>query len=163
MVGIKEKLEEENEKAKGLKVADFVAAKDILSEDSNQPLYEGEIARYKPGISVSYIARWAQVTRKDFKCYKNRVNSTQWLAKPLSFVPLNLIDRVARVDVNVTKGKKQSKGVQWRFQFEIFLKSRLSVQWAEEPGSSKLPRTLLSLTDLGSDGRARKGGQDSRN
>ena len=124
MIGIKQRLEARN--SKDLKIEKLIAEENILSEDPDKILFEGEMQKYKPGINIMYIKRWAQLSRREFKYYKDRYHSAQWLVKPLGAIPLNCIEKIARVDINVTHRKKPNKSMQGGcYQFEIFAKKNI--------------------------------------
>ncbi len=110
----------------------------MLSEDADEPILEGEMLKYKPGLTVSFIKRWAQVTRREFKYYTSRYHSAEWLAKPLGGIPLSCIGRVVRVDVSVGKKHKFDSEC---FQFEVFPKkeSSIHVRQASTECISNLP------------------------
>ncbi len=109
----------------------------MLSEDADKPLLEGEVMKFKPGIRVNFIQRWAQVTKREFKYYKDRYSSAEWLAKPLGSIPLNCIEKVARVDVSV--GKKKAKFPTGGYQFEVFPK-KIVLDAKNELHSSKFEK-----------------------
>ena len=46
-------------------------------------LYEGEVMKYKPGIKISYIDRWAQITKNEFRYFKNSLTANFLLRRPL--------------------------------------------------------------------------------
>ena len=101
----------------------------MLSDDIDVILYEGEIYKYKPGINITYIKRWAQITKREFKYYKDRYHSSQWLAKPLGSISLSDIDKILRVDINLGNKKKGSQKLEKaQYQFEIFPNTQMLIQ-----------------------------------
>jgi len=99
----------------------------MLSEDIDKVLFEGEILKYKLGMNLTYIKRWGQITRREFKYYKDRVHSSQWLAKPLGSIALNSIARISKVDIKIGNKDRRTELLLGKsyYQFEIFPKTQI--------------------------------------
>ena len=82
-------------------------------------LFESELKKYQPGISIKYISRWCQITRTQFMYFTNNWSANCWLTKPLMIIPLEYIKLVQKVLVN-TEPKKKVDNKQI-YQFEVFL------------------------------------------
>ena len=92
--------------------------------------YEGELKKYRPGISSQYIARWCQATGTHFNYYKSHWSANCWLSKPLMSIPYSCIENVVRVDVKIpTKAKPKETKPRKDYQFEIFLKKDVDVSF----------------------------------
>ena len=116
-----EKIKKEEEIKKGLKLLDIVASDNILANDPDKVIYEGALLKFSPGVKLNYQSKWAQITKREFRYYKDRLSATEWLARPLVSLPLHFIDKVERVSVKIGKGVALAKGEKEHSQFEIFL------------------------------------------
>ena len=124
-------------KKKWEEITRIVPRAKLLAEKPDDLLFEGEVWKYKPGLNTTYITRWAQVSKREFKYYKDRYHSSQWLSKPLVILSLVDIDKVTRIE---TAGdhiaKIGNKVERIRFLFEIF--SKFQEDNNEEGHSKKL-------------------------
>ena len=57
--------------------------------------------RFKPGISISYIPRWVQVTPKVFRYYKSERDCANRFEQPLFACPMKFVDRIERVKIDL--------------------------------------------------------------
>ncbi len=153
-VEIMEKIKREEEAEKGLKLLDIVSSDNILSDDPDKVIYEDELLRFSPsGVNKQQnYAKWAQITKREFRYFRDRISSAEWLARPLFSIPLHRIARVERVSIQVGKGMPQGKNERGPYQFEIFLlaagcgrSKRLS------PGEEKKARSRSSPRDVDPD------------
>ena len=113
-----EKIQEEEEKKEEMKLIDIVPRDKIMSKDPKKIIYEGELLRLCPGLSQMYYPKWMQLTRYEFRYYKDQLSAINWLTQPLTVIPLTQIDKVERVTVTVDSIKKKKVP----YQFEIFFK-----------------------------------------
>eukprot|EP00826_Nyctotherus_ovalis_P065789 TRINITY_DN9681_c0_g9_i1.p1 TRINITY_DN9681_c0_g9~~TRINITY_DN9681_c0_g9_i1.p1 ORF type:complete len:492 (+),score=73.02 TRINITY_DN9681_c0_g9_i1:502-1977(+) len=124
-----------------MNIMDVLTKEQMRSEMQTEVLFEGELSKYSPGISVQYIPRWCQVTRRQFMYFNSQWSANCWLRNPLAAVPLEAVRSVQRVVVEVESGRKRKKEVKKvLYQFEIFLKS----------GSTVLPYKASRSQDLSS-------------
>lgn len=104
-------------------VTKFVPRTRLMSENPDDILYEGEVWKYKPGLNTTYMTRWAQVTKREFKYYKDRYHSSQWLSKPLVVLSLPDIDKVVKAESPVDNlAKVGTKSTRIKHLFEILTK-----------------------------------------
>eukprot|EP01022_Parablepharisma_sp_SALTPOND_P022060 TRINITY_DN4426_c7_g1_i1.p1 TRINITY_DN4426_c7_g1~~TRINITY_DN4426_c7_g1_i1.p1 ORF type:complete len:620 (+),score=74.16 TRINITY_DN4426_c7_g1_i1:16313-18172(+) len=113
-------------------IVDILTQEQIRSELQNMVLLEGELNKYKPGISIQYIPRWCQVTRSQFMYFTSQWAANCWLRKPIIILPLKYVKAVERVSVNIDSSKptRRKKGKQEKgelYQFEIFLKEGIDI------------------------------------
>ncbi len=101
----------------------------VIASDEDFVHFEGEMHKYKPGMSAQYILRWCQATPSHFNYYKSHWSANCWLSKPLMSVPYSCIQTVRRVDVRVPNRKRRVvRGKEQRMpQLEIFLKKDVDV------------------------------------
>ena len=59
----------------------------IRQAKAGDVLYEGELLKYKPGLKISYIERWGQITKNEFRYFKNNWTANCWLSRPLQHIP----------------------------------------------------------------------------
>jgi len=98
----------------------YLAERD--GELDEQVYLEGELEKYRPGMSVLYIRRWCEVSFTHFKYYKSQWRSVYSLRKPIISIPFECVESIQRVDVKVPEKSKKHL-----FQFEIFLKKDVSL------------------------------------
>lgn len=85
-----------------------------LEDDPNSILFEGELLKYRPGMSSEYIPRWCRLTYDGFAYYKNQWSATCSNKTPLAYIPLLQIREVSTVN-------RPGKKLQNLAEFEIFL------------------------------------------
>ena len=90
--------------------------------------YEGYLEKYRPGISLIYINRWCQITNTHFSYYKSNWDANCWISKPLMSIPLQYIESVKRVNVEIPINKKLEKKEKELYQFEIYLKKGINAK-----------------------------------
>jgi hypothetical protein len=83
-------------------------------DEPDQIIYEGELLKYRPGMSAEYISRWCRLTFDGFAYYKSRWAATCSNKTPLAFIPILQIHEVSQVS-------RSGKRLQNLFEFEIFL------------------------------------------
>lgn len=83
-------------------------------DDPNSIIFEGELLKYRPGMSSEYIPRWCRLTYEGFAYYKNQWAATCSNKTPLAFVPLLQIREVSAVN-------RPGKKMQNLAEFEIYL------------------------------------------
>lgn len=134
---------------RGMDIVDVLTKEQMRSEMQTEVLYEGELKKYSPGISVQYVPRWCQATRTQFAYFNSQWSANCWLRNPLAAVPLEAVRSVQRVLVEIESGRKRKKEVKKElYQFEIFLKS----------GSTLLPYKASRSRDLASPIKEEKSG-----
>ena len=77
--------------------------------------------KYKPGLKHQYMSRWCQVTKSHFLYFAEGLPYASYLGRPLAVIPLEVIDSVKRVCVEVPEKAEKYQNLK-NFQFEIFLK-----------------------------------------
>jgi len=69
--------------------------------DDIEIIYEGELFKYKPGLKNQYMSRWCQITKSHFLYYAEGVPYASYFRRPLAVIPLEAIQSVKRVCVEV--------------------------------------------------------------
>jgi len=93
---------------------------------------EGELPKYKPGISALYINRWCQITKTCFNYFKNNWEANCWLSKPMLSIPLSCVQAVRPIKL-ITSPTKKSLSNNARYSqerdshFEIYLKENVNI------------------------------------
>jgi hypothetical protein len=74
----------------GLKRPDKSMEISFLMDDkeAEDVLLEGELIRVRPGVTQPFTSRWVQLTKSEFRYFKNQWNANCWLNKPLFTLPL---------------------------------------------------------------------------
>ena len=52
-----------------------VASADLFKEGYDEIIYEGDLMRFKPGISSNFQARYVQISHRAFRSFKNRTEA----------------------------------------------------------------------------------------
>jgi len=134
------KLNEEEKGAKGFRLLDVIHKEKLMSKNPNEIIYEGELLKLSPGVREQYYPKWVQLTKKEFKYFKDRLAATEWLSRPLDVIPLSKIAKVERVSVKISsKGKKQNE----LHQFEVVLKKNAGGGSPRNEVNSSQKKTLV--------------------
>lgn len=100
-------------------------------DDISQIIFEGELLKYRPGISTEYTPRWCRLTYEGFAYYKNQWTATCSNKTPLVFIPIIQIKEITLIN---RPGKRELV----LFEFEIYL--------SEEEELTKLSRSTNGFT-----------------
>ena len=84
------------------------------SEEDDGMILQGELFKYRPGISHSFIARWCVLTTETFSYYKSQYAYTAFPDRPLGQCPSRVI---WSIDID-----PQAHASSEYFMFEIVLK-----------------------------------------
>lgn len=148
----KQQEEVSREQSQKLKILDVLTPDQIRSKVQDLVLFEGEINKYKPGISIQYISRWGQVTKNEFMYFKNQWAATCWLRKPIVVVPLIYIQSVQKVQVITESSKKyqskydkSTKKYLDKYQFELFLKSNVNLEMLSKKTDLSILKDLSTI------------------
>ncbi|CDW88428.1 UNKNOWN [Stylonychia lemnae] len=96
----------------------------LSQQDKNLVIFESAISKYHAGVNLTLIDRWCTVTKQGFAYYKNQWSSIGPTSKPISYIPIETIKTVCRVNYKLEDSKKKlNSGGQKFFQLEIFLKN----------------------------------------
>ena len=102
-----------------------------VEDNEGSIIYEGELLKYRPGISKDYTPRWCRLTLEGFAYYK-----TQWAATCSNKIPLAFIPLMQIKEVNIIN--RTGKRDQSLYEFEINL--------YEEDDLTKLSKTTNGFT-----------------
>ncbi|CDW83195.1 UNKNOWN [Stylonychia lemnae] len=81
--------------------------------NDNEIIYESELMKYKPGIKHQYMSRWCQLTKSHFIYYAEGVPYASFLARPLAVIPMDAIESVKRVYVEVPEKDENNGETRW--------------------------------------------------
>lgn len=83
--------------------------------------------KFKPGLTVNYMSRWIQMTKKVFRYYRNFYHSASSFTKPLVAIPWEAIKEVKKVQITVQPHSNEETNANeaslHSHQFEIVLKN----------------------------------------
>ncbi len=133
-----------------LRIEEVLTKKQMAETDPDAVLFESELMKYRPGLSINYIARWCQVTKGQFMYFKNQWAANCWLSKPIAIIPLRLMKLVQRAkrkldSDNIPKRSSKFEEPLRLFQFEIFLRDDVDlVKLAQCNDSSAFDMRLRS-------------------
>ena len=107
----------------------------LYIQDTSPMLREGQLLKFKPGISKMFVDRWVQVTEFSISCFKS-YDSARLLKRPLLQVPFREIDRVEKIP---------SKSYDNNHLFEIFMRNEdRMVEVSRELQKAHIDRKVVS-------------------
>ena len=97
--------------------AHSVRSHELFEEGVDDIIYEGELYKFKPGLTVNFIPRYVQISKRAFRYFKNKSDS--YNGKPLVSIRKAVIKCAQPYEVNkgsylkpgsaVTKSHKEDK------------------------------------------------------
>ena len=59
--------------------SEFICSNSVMSEDlfergTDDIVYEGELMKFKPGLSANFISRYVQISNRAFRYYRNKLD-----------------------------------------------------------------------------------------
>jgi len=134
-----------------LSIPDILPKQLIETQNPEDILFEGELCKYKPGVTYNYISRWCIVTKSEFKYYKNRFSAHCWMDKPLVRIPLACVksaQRAAEVPNFKLKPSPQDPKM-YGFQFAMLINPE-----DYQKNASMMTSHLLDASPFGSTQRS---------
>lgn len=101
----------------------------LLSEDLDRKILEGKIFICKNQTNNSYIERWAELSKRNFVYYRNRLANIKENSKPIFNIPLIEIQKISRIENSNSKSEKKQTCKYPAFQ--LFIKNNDSILDAE--------------------------------
>ena len=77
-----------------------VISEELFQEGKDDIVYEGELMKFKPGLSANFILRYVQISRRAFRYFKNRYEAKA--GKPIVAFRKKIIQRAVPYKVNKT-------------------------------------------------------------
>ena len=96
--------------------------KSLDKEVESDVIFETELKRYKPGISIKYITKWCQVDHDQFMYFDNKWSANCWLRRPMLAIPFYYIKEVKRVSLNIRNCNDDNL-----YQLEILIKEGITM------------------------------------
>jgi hypothetical protein len=78
----------------------------LIYQKPDMVVLEGELLKYKPGITHTYVKRWARITASHFQYFKSRYGANCWDDKPLFSVAFSDLRAAYRVNMKLPKNAK---------------------------------------------------------
>ena len=104
-----------------------VASHELFEEGKDDIIFEGEVMKFKPGISINFIPRYVQISRRAFRYFKNK--SESYSTRPIVSIRKRIIKQANPYVVNrksylkpgsaVTKSHKEDE--YFDHMFEVVL------------------------------------------
>ena len=66
-----------------------VATEDLFAEGIDDILYEGDLMKFKPGISANFVNRYVQISTRAFRYFRNRIDAIK--CKPIVSIRKRII------------------------------------------------------------------------
>ena len=102
------------------------------SHNRNHVFLEADLLKYHPKFAKQFIKRFCQITRFDFRYYKDKF--TVGLHSPIMLVPHAYIESVRRVHIDFPSASQRQITATGKYLFEIFVKPTF---WHKKPQQSK--------------------------
>lgn len=83
-----------------------VASEDLFAEGKDDILYEGELLKFKPGLSANFVSRYVQISLRAFRYFRNAYEART--GKPIVAFRKKIIQRASRFKIN--KGSYLKRG-----------------------------------------------------
>ena len=109
-------------------IRESVLSEDLFKEGKDDIIHEGELMKFKPGITANFINRYVQISKRAFRYFKNRYEALN--GKPIVAFRKNII----------------SKAVPYRVNKASYLKpgSRIAQQGVEDPFFANMFEIVLN-------------------
>ena len=78
-----------------------VSEQNTSENDLKQVLLQGEVVKVQPNTKNKQVSRWAQISRIDFRYYKNEYSAGFWWDRPLDKILVQSIDKVIQNPQNL--------------------------------------------------------------
>jgi hypothetical protein len=102
------------------KARPYLCQKDFEVDPEDEVVMEAELLKFKPGFEKNFIDRWIQLSTRSLRYYKNHYHSICYLTRPISAVPLHIIESVKPYSIKNQEYKKRD-GELYSFMFEVVL------------------------------------------
>ena len=66
-----------------------VVSAELFQQGKDDIIYEGELMKFKPGLTVNFIPRYVQISKRAFRYFKNESDS--YHGKPIASIRKNII------------------------------------------------------------------------
>jgi len=76
-----------------------VASEDLFTEGVDDILFEGELMKFKPGVSCNYMSRYVQISLRAFRYYRSKVDAIL-MRRPVVAFRKNIISKASPYEVN---------------------------------------------------------------
>ena len=77
---------------------DSVMSVDLFKSGKDDIIMEGELMKFKPGISQNFIPRYVQISKRAFRYFKNRYEAKA--GKPIVAFRKRIIKSAAGIKIN---------------------------------------------------------------
>ena len=68
----KTKFEEESSSKRSPSIKESVGSEDLFKEGLDDIIMQGELMKFKPGLSANFISRYVQISQRAFRYFRNR-------------------------------------------------------------------------------------------
>ena len=104
-----------------------VVSEDLFKSGTDDIIYEGELMKFKPGLSANFIGRYVQISQRAFRYFKNKYEAIS--GKPIVAFRKKIIEEAKPYKVNKQSYMKAGsriaqKGIEDQYfdnMFEIVL------------------------------------------
>ena len=75
-----------------------IQSHELFEEGKDDIIYEGELMKFKPGLTVNFIPRYVQISRRAFRYFKNKSDS--YAGRPIASIRKAIIRSAEVIEVN---------------------------------------------------------------
>ena len=83
-----------------------VQSHELFEEGKDDIVFEGELMKFKPGLTINFIPRYAQISKRGFRYFKNK--SESYNGRPIVSIRKAIIKQAESIHVN--KGSYLKRG-----------------------------------------------------
>lgn len=68
----KNKFDDESSSKRSPSIKESVGSEDLFKEGLDDIIMQGELMKFKPGLSANFISRYVQISQRAFRYFRNR-------------------------------------------------------------------------------------------
>ena len=125
-------------------VFDTLNKEALMSENLDMKLFEGKIFICWKGTTTKYVTRWAEISKRCFSYYKDRLSTIRQNAKPLGSILLSEMQKVQLFPEDTKEPKYYLFGISLKNQESPTHVRRHTIQQFENTNHEKEEEIMLS-------------------
>ena len=75
-----------------------VQSHELFEEGKDDIVYEGELMKFKPGLTINFIPRYVQISKRAFRYFRNKSDS--YTGRPIASIRKAIIRSAEVIEVN---------------------------------------------------------------
>lgn len=110
-------------------VIESVASEDLFAEGLDDVLFEGELMKFKPGLSANFVSRYVQISLRAFRYFRN--STEMRTGKPIVAFRKRIISRATPLKINKASYLKRGSHVAQSGREDKFFDNMFEVELNE--------------------------------